>query len=420
MPSTCRLRGVPTGTGRTLRFRRCGTARMSSFRHAGRWCGGLRDHTRLTTGKKAGGEQFQAHARRNRTGHVGQRGVDRIRHLRKRGQSQRSRLAMQIVHVLGRGVVRQHAFRTLTAQGEHQQVAHACQQVLNETSGVESADHDLLNDAIQRLAVLVGDGVDCLADKRVRRETKQRDRGIVRNLAVDGTDHQLVEHGQRVTYGSAAGTHGQAQHTRFGLDMLVGADLLKIRAHDLLWHQTERIVVGAGANGADHLVRFGGGEDEHDMLRRLLHDFQERVEALRRDHVGLVEDEDFIAIAGRGESGTFTQFTGIVHTVMGGGVDFHHVDGAGAAGGKVTAAGAFAARMRGRTFGAVDATGQNTRGTRFTAAARSGEQIGVRELVLVKRTHQRNRDLILSDHAIEHVGTIPSIQCQCHRKFLPP
>ena len=32
----------------------------------------------------------------------------------------------------------------------------------------------------------------------------------------------------------------------------------------------------------------------------------------------LVEDEDFIAIAGRGESGTFTQFTGIVHTVMGG------------------------------------------------------------------------------------------------------
>lgn len=154
MPSTCRLRGVPTGTGRTLRFRRCGTARMSSFRHAGRWCGGLRDHTRLTTGKKAGGEQFQAHARRNRTGHVGQRGVDRIRHLRKRGQSQRSRLAMQIVHVLGRGVVRQHAFRTLTAQGEHQQVAHACQQVLNETSGVESADHDLLNDAIQRLAVL--------------------------------------------------------------------------------------------------------------------------------------------------------------------------------------------------------------------------------------------------------------------------
>ena len=31
-----------------------------------------------------------------------------------------------------------------------------------------------------------------------------------------------------------------------------------------------------------------------------------------------------------------------------------------------------------------------------------------------------NRDLILSDHAIERVGTIPSIQCQCHRKFLPP
>ena len=44
-------------------------------------------------------------------------------------------------------------------------------------------------------------------------------------------------------------------------------------------------MVGARADGADHLVWFGGGEDEHHMLRRLLHDFQQRVETLRRDHV---------------------------------------------------------------------------------------------------------------------------------------
>ena len=39
----------------------------------------------------------------------------------------------------------------------------------------------------------------------------------------------------------------------------------------------------------------------------------------------------------------------------------------------------------------------------------------MRELVLVERTHQRNRDLVLTDHAVERVGTIPSIECQCHR-----
>lgn len=86
-------------------------------------------------------------------------------------------------------------------------------------------------------------------------------------------------------------------------------------------------MVGARADGADHLVWFGGGEDEHHMLRRLLHDFQQRVEALRRDHVSFVENENLVAVAGGGESGTFAQFAGVVHTVVRSGVDFHHVDG---------------------------------------------------------------------------------------------
>ena len=197
--------------------------------------------------------------------------------------------------------------------------------------------------------------------------------------------------------------------------MLVFADLLEVRAHNLLRHQTERIVVGARTDGADHLVWFGGGEDEHHMLRRLLHDFQQRVEALRRDHVGFVENENLVAVAGGGESGTFAQFAGIVHTVVRSGVDFHHVDGTGAACGEVLAAFAFAARVRGRAFRAVDATRENACGTGFAAAARTGKQVSVRKFVLIKRSHQRNRDLILPDHAVERVGTIPSIECQCHR-----
>ena len=174
-------------------------------------------------------------------------------------------------------------------------------------------------------------------------------------------------------------------------------------------------MVGARTNGADHLVWLGGGEDEHHMLRRLLHDFQQRVEALRRDHVGFVENENLVAVAGGGESGTFAQFAGIVHTVVRSGVDFHHVDGTGAACGEVLAAFAFAARVRGRAFRAVDATRENACGTGFAAAARTGKQVSVRKFVLIKRSHQRNRDLILPDHAVERVGTIPSIECQCHR-----
>ncbi len=322
---------------------------------------------------------------------------------------------MKVVHVLRRGVIGQHAFRTLAAQREHQQIAHARQQILDESSWLESADDHLLNHAVQRLAVLVGNRVDGLANQRIRREAQQRDGGIIWNLAVDRADHQLVKHGKRITHGTTAGPHGEAQHTRLRLDMLIGADALQIRTHDLLGHQAERIVVGTGANGADHLVRLGGGEDEHDVFRRLLDDFEQRVESLRCDHMGLVEDEDLVAVARRSESRAFPQLAGVIHAVVGCGVDFHHIDGTRTACGEVLAAGAFAARMGGGTLRAVHATGQNTRGTGFPTAARTGEQIRVRELVLVKRAHQRNGDLILPDHAVKCVGTIPSIQCQCHR-----
>ncbi len=137
------------------------------------------------------------------------------------------------------------------------------------------------------------------------------------------------------------------------------------------------------------------------MLRRLLHIFRSALKRPWRDHVGLVEDEDFIAIAGQGRirhvhadsrasSTPLWEAASISTTSM-------------EPGPPVANHGSWRIRRTdaSRTFGAVDATGQNTRGTRFTATARSGEQIGVRELVLVKRTHQRNRSLILSDHAIE-------------------
>ena len=397
----------------TAGWLRCRIGGRGITGHSGRAVG-------LTSGEQARGKQLQTHARRNRTGHTAQRGVDGIGHRRQRGQAQRGSLTAQIVHVFGGGIVGEHAFRTFPAQREHKQITYASEQILHKTTRIESSDHDLLHHAVQRFAVLVDHGIDRLADQRLGRETEQCHGGIVGNHTIHGTDHELVEHGQRIAHGAAAGTHGQPQHTRLGLDMLVAADSLQIRPHDLLRHQTERIMVGARADGADHLVGFGGGEDEHDMFRWLLHDFEQCVEALRRDHVGLVEDEDLVAVAGRGETGAFAQFTGVIHAVVRGGVDFDHVDGTGTAGGQIATALAFAARMRGRPLLAVHASGQNTRGRRFAATARAGKKIGVRQLAFVKRAHERNGDLILPDHPVERIGAISSVQCQCHSKILPP
>ena len=163
---------------------------------------------------------------------------------------------------------------------------------------------------------MIDDRIDGLTDQRFRSETKQSHGGIMGDDALDGTDHELVQHGQGVSHGTAAGTHREFQHAGLRLDALFLADRFQIGAHDLLRHQTERVMMGTRADGANHLVRFGGGEDEHHMLRRFLNDLEQRVEALLRDHVGLVEDENLVAVAGGGEPGAFAQFAGIVHTVV--------------------------------------------------------------------------------------------------------
>ena len=49
-----------------------------------------------------------------------------------------------MVHILGCGVVAKHAFRAFATQSQHEQIAHAGQQILHETTRIESADHDLL------------------------------------------------------------------------------------------------------------------------------------------------------------------------------------------------------------------------------------------------------------------------------------
>lgn len=53
---------------------------------------------------------------------------------------------------------------------------------------------------------------------------------------------------------TAAGVHGADAARLAWPDMLVFADLLEVRAHNLLRHQAERVMAGsASVDGADHL-----------------------------------------------------------------------------------------------------------------------------------------------------------------------
>ena len=369
----------------------------------------------LPPGEQPRGEQLQAHARRNRAGHIAQRRIDNVCHRSQHWQTERRRLPMQVPHVLALGGVAQHRFGAVSRQRQHQQIAHARQQILDEPPRIEAADHNLLNHPVQGFAVAVDHRVDRLADQGLRRESKQRHRGIVRDHTVHGPDHQLVKHGKRIAHRAATGAHRELEHAGLRLDALLLADRFQIRPHHLGGHQAERIMVGARANRADHLVRFGRREDEHDVFRRLLNNLEQRVEALLRDHVGLVENEDLVSVAGRREPCALAQLAGIVDAVVRRRVDLDHVDRPRASGGQILAAFALAARVRGRALDAVDAAGKDAGGAGLAAAARPGKQVGMREFALVERAHQRDRDLILPDDPFEGVRSITSIQCKCHR-----
>ena len=150
------------------------------------------------------------------------------------------------------------------------------------------------------------------------------------------------------------------------------------------------------------------------MFRRLLNDFQQGVEALRRNHMRLVENKDLVAVASRRETGTLAQFAGVIDAIVRSRVDFDHVDGTGASGSEILARLAFAAGMRGGAFSAIDATRENTRGTGFAASPRPGKQVGVRQLAFVKGPHQWHSDLFLPDNAFERIRAITTIKGQRH------
>ena len=89
------------------------------------------------------------------------------------------------------------------------------------------------------------------------------------------------------------------------------------------------------------------------MLRWLLDDLEQSVEAGRGDHVRLVDDEDPVAALSRGVEGAVAQFAGVVDTAVTGGVEFDDVDRSAAAGSQRHARVAFAARCRGGALRAV-------------------------------------------------------------------
>ena len=84
-------------------------------------------------------------------------------------------------------------------------------------------------------------------------------------------------------------------------------------------------MVSARTDGRNDLLGLGRRKDELDVRRRLFNELEQCVETLRGDHVGLIQDEDLVAVAGRGKDCALAQFAGVVDTIVAGGVNLNYV-----------------------------------------------------------------------------------------------
>ena len=145
----------------------------------------------------------------------------------------------------------------------------------------------------------------------------------------------------------------------------------------------------ARPDGLQQLLRLGGREDEDEVLRRFLHDLQQGVEAGLGDHVRLIDDEHAVAGLRRGVERPLAQLAHVVDTVVRRRVHLGDVQGACPTGGQCHTGVAGTAGGGRRPLLTVQRPGQDACRRGLSAAARSGEQVGVVDSPAVQRRRQR-------------------------------
>ena len=363
----------------------------------------------LARDEESGHEELELEARRGGPDHLGE-GLGR--HVRGAGEAGGTDRAGLDLHA-GELVLRQGAQRGPglgAGERDDEEVSQALEEVLDEAPRVVPRGDDAVHHAEDPGAVGRGDRIDALVEHGRVRVAEERDGALVVDLAVDGAADELVHDGEGVAHGASAGAGDEREDSRADLHALGLAQVAEVALEDVRRDEPEGVVVGAGADGPDDLLRLGGREDELDVSRGLLDELEQGVEALGGDHVGLVEDEDLEAVPGRGEGGALAQVAGVVDAVVAGGVDLDDVEAAGAAGREVPAGGALAAGGVRRVLLAVEATGEDTGGGGLAAAARAGEEIGVGDLVRAQRRHERGGHVVLPDDVLEGVWAVAAVQ----------
>ena len=206
------------------------------------------------------------------------------------------------------------------------QIPQAIQQVDGKTARFVAGFNDIVDKPEKPRLVLTSQGIHRIIQQPHVRDTQKRAGYLVGQAIGARTRQQLVKDGQGITRRTPASLDDHGVHGVIHVDVLRGHGALQQPLHRRRGQQTEGIVVGTRADGADDLLRLRRGEDEDDVLRRLLDNLEQGIRTGGRNHVGLIDDEDAVARLRRRVVGAVTQLAHILHTVVGGGVELRDVE----------------------------------------------------------------------------------------------
>ena len=147
------------------------------------------------------------------------------------------------------------------------------------------------------------------------------------------------------------------------------------------------------------------GEDEYRMCRRFLKSLKEGVERSGRQHVDLIDDVHAVLPDLRRNLHLVHQVLYVIHTIVGGGVQFMNTIGSAFL--KRAAGLALAARIHlRRRIGAIDGFREYSGRGRLTHSARAAEKIGVGQLASDYGIFQGLGYVVLTDQGLKRVRTI--------------
>ena len=134
--------------------------------------------------------------------------------------------------------------------------------------------------------------------------------------------------------------------------------------------------------------------------------------------MGLVDDEDLVAITRRSKGRTLDEIASIVNATVTGRVHLHDVERSRSFRGELPAGFTHAARSICWRLLTVQATREDSRRSGFPASSRARKEIRVRCFSGAKCGHQRLRDVLLANHILKLLGPVTPVQCHAHRHSL--